>query len=163
MVLLVPLAYAPTAQTTVKSPASKFMINVVLKSDFIVWLMSNINRSSILHLLGVPLAIQARMSPAEQVRLAKIIFPISQRQAGLVNEEITGRDVQKPYPLEQIRVPTLTISTADDPYNTFGGAKYTAEKIPGAKFIGLESGGHLFIGQEEKVRSEVVGFLRQHP
>jgi 2-hydroxy-6-oxonona-2,4-dienedioate hydrolase len=66
------------------------------------------------------------------------------------------------YPLERITVPTLIISASDDPYNTFISAQYTAQNIPGAKFIGLECGGHLLIEQEEKVRSEVDKFLKQH-
>ncbi len=38
----------------------------------------------------------------------------------------------------------------------------SAENIPGAKFIGFETGGHLLIGQEEEVRSEVVRFIKEH-
>jgi pimeloyl-ACP methyl ester carboxylesterase len=64
------------------------------------------------------------------------------------------------YPLENNTVPTLVISPIDD--GTFPGARYTAENIPGAKFIALESGGHLLVGQEEKVQSEVADFLKQH-
>lgn len=66
------------------------------------------------------------------------------------------------YPLENVTAPTLIMSAADDPWKTFDAAKYTAENIPGAKFIGFESGGHLLIGQEEKVRSQVAQFIKQH-
>jgi len=42
----------------------------------------------------------------------------------------------------------------------FDAAKYTAENIPGAKFMGFETGGHLLIGHEEEVRSEVAQFIK---
>lgn len=71
-----------------------------------------------------------------------------------------NHDSRMRYPLENNTVPTLVISPIDD--GTFPGARYTAENIPGAKFIALESGGHLLVGQEEKVQSEVADFLKQH-
>ena len=89
------------------------------------------------------------------------LLPFSPRIDGMVNEGKITSALDR-YPLENITAPTLVISAADDPWKTFDAAKYTAENIPGAKFIGFESGGHLLIGQEEKVRSEVAQFIKQH-
>jgi pimeloyl-ACP methyl ester carboxylesterase len=166
LVLLVPAAYAPPDQTNSKlqPTASSFMVNVVLKSDFIVWLAAKTNRSSLLHLLGVPPAVQRRLTVPEQQQLIEtILFPISQRQKGLVNDGIVvPREIESRYPLERIAIPTLIISAVDDPYNTLPAARYTAENIPGARFIGLEQGGHLFIGEEKNVQAEVTAFLKQN-
>jgi 2-hydroxy-6-oxonona-2,4-dienedioate hydrolase len=166
LVLLVPAAYAPPDRTNSKlqPTTSAFMANVVLKSDFIVWLASKTNRSSLLHLLGVPPAVQRQLTLPEQKQLIEtILFPISRRQKGLINDGIVvPREIETRYPLEQITIPTLIISSADDPYNTLPASKYIAERIPGARFIGLEQGGHLFIGQEKKVQSEVTAFLEQN-
>lgn len=166
LVLFVPAAYAPSDQTNSKlqPTASAFMVNIVLKSDFIVWLASKTNRSSLLHLLGVPPAVQRQLTLPEQQQLIEtILFPISQRQKGLINDGIVvPREIENRYPLEQITIPTLIISAVDDPYNTLPASKYTAEKIPGAQFIGLEQGGHLFIGQEKKVQFAVNAFLKQN-
>ncbi len=79
----------------------------------------------------------------------------------MVNEAKIASSLYR-YPLENITAPTLVISAADDPWKTYDAAKYTVENIPGAKFIGFETGGHLLIGQEEKVQSEVAQFLKQH-
>jgi len=89
------------------------------------------------------------------------LLPFSPRIDGMVNEGKIVSSLDR-YPLENITAPTLVISSADDPWKTFDAAKYTAENIPGAKFIGFESGGHLLIGQEEKVRSQVAQFIKQH-
>jgi hypothetical protein len=45
-------------------------------------------------------------------------------------------------------------------YGTFDGARYTAAHIPGARFVGYPSGGHLLVGHQEAVTSEIVAFLR---
>lgn len=91
----------------------------------------------------------------------RMLLPYSPRIDGMVNDGKIFSALNR-YPLENITAPTLLISTADDPFKTFDAAKYTAENIPGAKFIGFEIGGHLGIGQEEKVRSEVAQFIKQH-
>jgi len=36
------------------------------------------------------------------------------------------------------------------------------KKYPVRKFIGFETGGHLLIGHEEEVRSEVAQFIKVH-
>lgn len=36
-----------------------------------------------------------------------------------------------------------------------------ADRIPGAKLVTIDSGGHMLLGQEERVRSEIVAFLKE--
>ena len=52
------------------------------------------------------------------------------------------------------------ISAADDLYGTFDGARYTAAHIPSARFVGYPSGGHLWVGHQKAVTSEMVAFLQ---
>ena len=107
----------------------------------------------------MPPAIQARLTDAQKDELMQSLLPFSPRIDGMVNE---AKIALIRYPLENITVPTLVISAADDPWKTYDPAKYTADNIPGAKFIGFETGGHFLIGHEEKVRSEVAQFIKQH-
>jgi 2-hydroxy-6-oxonona-2,4-dienedioate hydrolase len=37
--------------------------------------------------------------------------------------------------------------------------RYTAEHVPGARFIGYPSGGHMLVGHEAEFDREVLGFL----
>ena len=53
----------------------------------------------------------------------------------------------------------LAHSAADDLYGTYGPARYTAQHIAGAKFIGFAEGGHLLVGDQTEVRSEIELFL----
>jgi hypothetical protein len=49
---------------------------------------------------------------------------------------------------------------ADDLFGTFDGARYTAEHVPHARFIGYPSGGHLWVGHQKDVVSEIAAFLK---
>jgi pimeloyl-ACP methyl ester carboxylesterase len=62
-------------------------------------------------------------------------------------------------PMEQLRMPVMLVSAADDPYKTADVVRYSAPRIPGAKAVILESGGHVLVGQDDRVRKEVQGFL----
>jgi pimeloyl-ACP methyl ester carboxylesterase len=87
------------------------------------------------------------------------VLPLSQRVRGI---ELDGLTEMKPWPLERIAVPTLIISAEDDLYKTLPGARYTAEKIPGAELHVLKSGGHLMVGQTQRVRKLVRDFLERN-
>ena len=48
----------------------------------------------------------------------------------------------------------------DDLFGTYDGARYTAEHVPGAQFIGYPSGGHLWVGHQDEVMSAIAAFLK---
>jgi len=91
-------------------------------------------------------------------QMLRSILPISERAAGIWNDSVVSSHLTR-YQLEDIRVPTLTISAADDLYGTYDGALYTAEQIEGGEFIGFGSGGHLLLGHQAEVRSQIESFL----
>jgi len=78
----------------------------------------------------------------------------------LLNDVAVTLSLQR-YELERITAPTLVISTADDLFGTFDTARYTADHIPGARFIGYPSGGHVWIGHQEDIAFEIVSFLKK--
>jgi pimeloyl-ACP methyl ester carboxylesterase/DNA-binding CsgD family transcriptional regulator len=82
-------------------------------------------------------------SPGAAVALAKM------------NSQIDLREV-----LPAIRVPALIIHRTGDLDIDVGGARYMAERIPGAKFVEFPGDDHLFIaGDSEAVLREVEFFL----
>jgi len=52
------------------------------------------------------------------------------------------------------------MSTEDDLYGTFDGARYTAEHVAGAKFLGFDRGGHVWVGHQEEVLSSIERFVK---
>jgi pimeloyl-ACP methyl ester carboxylesterase len=63
---------------------------------------------------------------------------------------VSNADVNT-YKLEAIRVPTLIVHTKDDQLASHEASRRAAERIPGARFISLESGGHLMLGQDKNL------------
>jgi pimeloyl-ACP methyl ester carboxylesterase len=70
---------------------------------------------------------------------------------------VSNADVNT-YKLEAIRVPTLIVHTKDDQLASHEASKRAAERIPGARFISLESGGHIMLGQDKNL-TELATFL----
>jgi 2-hydroxy-6-oxonona-2,4-dienedioate hydrolase len=105
----------------------------------------------------------ARASPDEQARVERIlehILPVSPRRPGLINDAAVVSSLPR-YELEKISAPTLAISVADDLYGTFDGARYTADHIPRARFIGYPSGGHMLVGHNAEANSRIAIFLKE--
>ena len=67
------------------------------------------------------------------------------------------------YTLEAIRVPTLIAHTRDDQLASHEASQRAAARIPGARFVSLESGGHLMLGQTHVLRDELARFFAQTP
>src|SRR5262249_10837084 len=97
----------------------------------------------------------------ERARVARLIdgaMPIDRRAAGIINDARICSALER-YALDLIKVPTLVISVRDDLYGTFASARYTAAEIPHARFVGYESGGHVWVGHDNDVLAQVVRFL----
>jgi len=86
--------------------------------------------------------------------------PVTARTAGLANEA-AAIDPDARYALEEITAPTLVIHARDDGINPFGVGARTAERIPGAQFMALDSGGHLSLGHRAEIRARVRAFLSE--
>jgi 2-hydroxy-6-oxonona-2,4-dienedioate hydrolase len=165
LILVVPIAYKPgTAADSAPAPsalAERVLLSLI-GSDFVYWSALHIARDEVIkRVLGTPPELVAAASPIEQARVNAMlhdILPVSERAAGLRNETKVTAHLQ-PYDLDAIRAPTLLISTRDDGYGTYSNAEYTASRIAGAKFIGFEQGGHLWVGHDQKLRNAVVAHV----
>ena len=87
--------------------------------------------------------------------------PARQHARGRVAQR-RGGDLRAPAlrASERVAVPTLVISVADDLFGTFDGARYTAEHVPGARFKGYPSGGHVWVGHHKEIVAEIAAFLK---
>lgn len=167
LVLLVPAVYVPrpgNAPAVHAPPGIEFMMNTALRSDLLFWMMTRFAREALIRIILATPPSVVRNAPAdEQTRVQQIldhILPISQRRDGLLNEAKVISSLPR-YELERIKVPTLTVSCADDLFGTYDGARYTAAHIKGARFVGYESGGHLWVGHQQEVTHEITQFLRE--
>ncbi len=169
LVLLVPAAYpahlaqgSGSAVPKQTSAVTRFLFDTVLKSDFLLWAAFHLApRTMYSVMLATPPEVIEGASPDEQARAAQLLdhsLPFSQRLAGVVNDASITPFLPR-YELERINVPTLIIGEADDLYGTYDGARYSAEHIPHASFIGYPSGGHVMVGHQKEALAEVLAFL----
>jgi pimeloyl-ACP methyl ester carboxylesterase len=172
LVLLVPAAYPPQvemrsggAAPKQVSGAAKILFDAALKSDFLFWAMPRLApRAMMRSLVGTLPEVVAAAGNAERARAALVLdhlLPFSQRRLGLLNDAAIVSALPR-YELERIGAPTLVVSAADDLFGTWEPARYSAEHIPGAMFVGYPSGGHLLIGHKDDSLAEIASLLRMH-
>ena len=164
LILLVPRTYHPTqAIGADDSVPSRAVLRIIESSaDFLFWLAMRVSRASVVRFFGVPPKVEANATAEDRARVTEVmnsVLPLSRRVRGI---ELDGLTKMTPWPLERITAPTLIISAEDDLYRTLPGARFTAEHIAGAELHVLESGGHLMVGQSQRVRKLVRDFLERH-
>ncbi len=87
------------------------------------------------------------------------LFPVTPKVQGVdFDAFVSNADVNN-YKLEAIRVPTLIVHAKDDPLTSYEAAEHAAGRIPGARFVSLETGGHLLLGQTGAIQRELASFL----
>jgi pimeloyl-ACP methyl ester carboxylesterase len=144
------------------------LANVMFKSDFVFWLMTAYFSSSLHSIMGVPEGFE--LTPEYQADVAEVmvtILPVNPRSDGAIFDMfVSNPDINAGYPggypLEEINLPVLIINAVDDPLTLYKNAQSAAERIPGAKLVTIENGGHMLLGHEEKVRSEIETFLNEY-
>jgi pimeloyl-ACP methyl ester carboxylesterase len=143
------------------SKAARINNSIGWRSDFIFWYVIDKVGDKVGAQYGITEDYVKSLPQEEQDYLQGIwraSNPVSQRRLGMLND-LTPR--ANDYPLEKISAPTLIVHAVDDTINNFSHAEYAAEKIPGAQLLKLESGGHLKLGQRERVKEAVRKFLQE--
>jgi len=161
LVLLVPRTYDPTQTIGAdENVQSKAVLRLIESSaDFLFLLALRVARSAMVRFFGSLPELDARSSPEERQRVAEVmrsVLPLSGRVAGIA---VDSSIELSPWPLERIHIPVLIVSAKDDLWKTLPGARFTSEQIAGAELRILETGGHLMIGQSERVARWVRDFL----
>lgn len=165
LVLLVPLAYKPNALANSAKPLAPWAEALLMRligSDFLFWVGLHVARDQVVkYVLATPPEQVKNASPEERVRINAIldhILPVSERAAGLRSDSVMGRTLG-PSDLEKVRAPTLIVSVRDDGFGTYASAAYTASQIKGARFVGFEHGGHVWVGHNDAVIQEIVKLI----
>lgn len=170
LVLVVPITYCPDHKARAASyaarrfsPLAEKILLALVGSDFVFWAATKLLPNMVIRrVLATDPRLLRTASPAEQARMARIlesILPIGPRLPGILNDAKISVAIPR-YAIEEIEAPTLIISLKDDGYKTYPGAAYSAGQIPGARFIGYERGGHLWLGHQDEVMAEIAQFLK---
>jgi pimeloyl-ACP methyl ester carboxylesterase len=146
----------PGSSTAVAQPQWARLFN----RDLPMWTLKVLNRRLLARLAGVPEDFQP--SAEDDRFLSEFIdsfFPIYAKARGIDFDTFISNPDVNGYPLEQLTVPTLLVHARDDPLVRYQAAAEAAQRIPGSTLVTLESGGHLGLGQEERIRREVDSFV----
>jgi pimeloyl-ACP methyl ester carboxylesterase len=143
-------------------PLAEKALMTIVTSDFVFWLTARFaEETAIRMVLATPPEDFRAASAEEQARARAVldrILPISARIQGLLNDaRIAGNPPR--YALEAIRAPTLVISVRNDLFGTYAAAQYTAQHIAGARFVGYERGGHVWLGHHREIIDETAAFV----
>jgi pimeloyl-ACP methyl ester carboxylesterase len=135
----------------------------LLYTDRAFWMLKTFTPGLFARICGTPKGFRA--SPAEQQALDSVmdgLFPITSRREGAIFDTLVSEPDVDNFPLERITVPTLMIHAADDALARYATVPPAAARIPGARLVTIERGGHLYLGAEARVRQEVAGFIHAH-
>ena len=100
---------------------------------------------------------------ADVAEVMKTILPVNPRSDGaLFDMFVSNPAINSGYPLEEITAPVLIVNAVDDPLALYENAQAAAERIPGAKLVAIEDGGHMMLGHEERIRSKIESFLAEN-
>ena len=165
LVLLVPLAYKPiTSVDSAKplAPWAEALLMRLIDSDFLFWAGLHVASDQVIqYVLATSPEQVSAASPEERARVNAIldhIVPVSSRAAGLRSDSVLGKSLG-PSPLDKVRAPTLVVSVRDDGFGTYASAEYTASQIKGARFVGFEHGGHVWVGHDNEIQKEILNLI----
>lgn len=93
----------------------------------------------------------------------RLTHPVSMRKAGISNdrEELSVLPPQT-YPLERIGAPTPVVHGRLDSLQPFSHGEHAGQRIPDARLLALEDGGHIPVDHLDEIVAEVQAFLTAH-
>jgi pimeloyl-ACP methyl ester carboxylesterase len=149
----------PGSPTAVVQPSTAKLFNRQLP----LWALRTFAPSMMVRLVaGLPKGFA--MSPGDARFVAEFIdslFPVSPE--GVDFDAFVSNAAVNDYNLEGISVPTLFVHTKDDQVASHDASHRAARRVPGARFVSLETGGHLMIGQTRIIGDELAGFFADRP
>lgn len=139
----------------------------LLRFDFIWWLFYKIGLPVILTMNGLSLGDVVRISkdPEKMVILRRIYKPIataSRRRLGVKNDQRHIENLQDET-LDEIETPVWIAHSSSDTLIPYEDVRQVSAEIPGAAFLLVKDGGHVFfISEKEKVAPRLLEFLTRH-
>jgi pimeloyl-ACP methyl ester carboxylesterase len=138
----------------------KPVLGAVYGSDRLFWVYRVLLPSVYGRMIGVPKGYQPTPGDLETIRaVSELQFPLRPRKAGALFDGFVSNLVADRFPLERLAVPTLVVSAMDDHWAPYSYAAKAAERIPGAKLVTIDQGGHLFLSHDAQVRTAIAAFI----
>ncbi len=160
--ILISLApYAPLTTEEQQLPLPLWLYDRLFASDFPLWAVLRLAPQRLAPMFDVRDDLRDQITESEAAFVHAMIaafLPATSRRDGLANE---GAAIDPTATIDPatIRVPMLIIHARDDRITPFSTAAFTAEQVPGAQMLALDTGGHLLLGHHDTVRQRIAEFL----
>lgn len=154
--------FTPHRPPEAARPIPDWAYRSLLGNDVLYWLMTKTMRAMLEEAFDARADLRSGSRTEEEGMIGRLIdgfSPASQRVPGIANEG-AAIDPDALYEIERIAAPTFVLHSRDDRLNQFAIGEDLAQRIPGARFIAYESGGHLMLGHHASTREATAGFLR---
>ena len=132
----------------------------ILFSQPVFWAMRLLARSRLEGMAGTPRGFVP--DEREHAALREIIdslFPVGPRAPGTIYDSYIGNLDIAGYPFESLTVPTLVIAAEDDTLAPYEDSRAMADRIPGARFVSVQRGGHALTQLDPGARRALAEFL----
>ncbi|WP_435417909.1 alpha/beta hydrolase [Parerythrobacter aurantius] len=160
LVLLSSAPFTPFSPEVEERPIPTWAYSTLLGNDAIYWALTTIASGQLRSAFDARPELLEGL-PVEEVqfvdRLVDTFLPASDRLVGVGNEG-AAVDPDATYRLEAISAPTLVVHAKDDSLNPFAIAEEIARRIPVARLVAFERGGHLLLGHHAQLRALVEEF-----
>jgi pimeloyl-ACP methyl ester carboxylesterase len=141
------------------SNALRPLFRLAYSADGLFWVFKRLLPTAYLQMMGAPKGYRPTEDAQVLQDIRELLFPFKPRRDGAVFDGFVSNLAADRFPLEQLTVPTLVISAKDDPLAPHRFAVEAAGRIPGARLVAINGGGHLFLGHHAEVGKEVTGFV----
>ncbi len=136
------------------------LFRLAYSADRLFWIFRRVTPGAYSRMMGRPKGY--RPSSREAEAMADFLFPLKPRRDGAVFDGFVSNLAADRFPLKEVAVPTLIINARDDTsFAPYRFAVRAAERIPGAKLLSIESGGHWFLGHAAEVRQAIGTLVRE--
>jgi pimeloyl-ACP methyl ester carboxylesterase len=122
------------------------------------WLLKEHRPELLARIMGVPKDWVSR-DDAFFLAIRESLFPVREKRRGVAFDALVSEPLSDAYPLEDITVPTLLVHAADDRLAPYERVPPAAGRIPGARLVTIDAGGHLFLRHQEQVRAAAQRFI----
>jgi pimeloyl-ACP methyl ester carboxylesterase len=132
----------------------------LLGSDRLMWLLRRHCPTRLTRLVGVPAAWP--FSPADRTRVdAELdgLFPVASRIDGVLFATYVSNPDINNHDFRHMSTPTLIVHSRDDALVPWWGAVALSERVPRARLLVVEDGGHLMLGEHPEVETAVKALL----
>jgi pimeloyl-ACP methyl ester carboxylesterase len=124
------------------------------------WLLKRYRPQRLARIMGVPKDWDTS-TDTDFLAIRESLFPVAAKRLGITFDAVVSEPASNQFPLEAIEVPTLFVHAADDRLAPFEHVQPAVDRIPGARLVTVEAGGHLFLQHATQVREATSTFIAE--